>query len=614
MDARPCAIPESSWACAAAPGGHNRRCGIPALPGGDGALARMQGNTALELLSDRLLRRKYQRVLLVIGLLLLCSRVTYVADIILLILQSEMVFSHLFYLPVAVAGFWWGIRGIWIAVLLGGAWVVSYFLARPDIPLQEYLPQPVIFIIIGATIGLLREQTLRSERNLLNRVKELDCLFAISTLREQTDLTIPTLLQQTLELIPPAWQYPAITGACITIDQQVYQTANFAATPWQQVSPIIVHGKPAGQLTVCYLAEQPAADEGPFLREERHLLNAIAERLGKFIERERALAALRRSEATNRALVSAIPDIIWRIRADGTLLDLRGARDFDPQLISDTFIGKHVREVFPDDVARHALDRIARTMQTGDTQVYEYQLLVDGTVHSHEARFVISGENEVLAIIRDITERKTREALLEEERLRIARDLHDGLAQSLYFLGLKLDYLRKQVTRDPEGVSKELLTLKGITQASIQEVRRTIFALRPINLERLGFETAIRQYAREFGEHMGLCIDLNIEGDPHHLSHAVELVFFRLIQEGLNNVGKHAHAHHVWIDLYIMAGRTGQLLIRDDGVGFDPHTLMPTGGKIGLNQMQERVTALGGLFTVESTSTTGTVLRAEIPL
>lgn len=584
------------------------------MPIGADPLALMQGNTALELLRDRLFVRNYQRVVLVLGLLLLCSSATYFADIILLILQSEMVFSHLFYLPVAVAGFWWGIRGIWIAFLLGLAWVVSYFLARPDIPLQEYLPQPVIFMIIGATIGLLREQTLRSERNLRNRVKELDCLFAISTLREQTDLTVPTLLQQTLERIPSAWQYPAITGARITIDQQVYQTANFADTPWQQDSPIIVHGQPVGQLSVCYLEAQPAADEGPFLREERHLLNAIAERLGKFIERERALAALRRSEATNRALVSAIPDMIWRIRADGTLLDLHGARDFDPQLISDTFIGKHVREVFPDDVARHALDCIAQTMHTGDTQMYEYQLLVEGTLHTHEARFAISGEDEVLAIIRDITERKTREALLEEERLRIARDLHDGLAQSLYFLGLKLDYLRKQVTRDPEGVSKELLTLKGITQASIQEVRRTIFALRPINLEHLGFETAIRQYAREFGEHMGLIINLNIEGDLGHLSNAVELVFFRLIQEGLNNVGKHAHARHVWIDLHVIAGRTGQLLIRDDGVGFDPYTLTATSGKIGLKQMQERVTALGGRFAVESTSTAGTVLRAAIPL
>lgn len=574
----------------------------------------MQGDLALELLRDWLFARKYWRVWLVVGLLLLCSSATYFADIILLILQSEMVFSHLFYLPVAVAGFWWGIRGIWIAVLLGVAWVVSYVLARPDIPLQEYLPQPLIFIIIGATIGLLREQTLRSERNLLNRVKELDCLFAISTLREQTDLTVPTLLQQTLELIPSAWQYPAITGACITIDQHVYQTANFTPSPWQQVSPIIVHGQAIGQLAVCYLEEQPAADEGPFLHEERHLLNAIAERLGKFIERERALAALRRSEATNRALVSAIPDIIWRIRADGTLLDLRGARDFDPQLLSDTFMGKHVCEVFPDDVARHALDCIAETMRTGDTQVYEYQLLVEGTLHTHEARFVISGENEVLAIIRDITERKTHEALLEEERLRIARDLHDGLAQSLYFLGLKLDYLRKQVTRDPDGVSNELLTLKGITQASIQEVRRTIFALRPVNLERLGFEAAIRQYTREFGEHMGLNITLHIEGDLCHLSNVVELVLFRLIQEGLNNVGKHAHAHHVWIDLHIVAGGTGQLVIRDDGVGFDPYTLTATGGKIGLNQMQERVTALGGLFEIESTVTAGTVLRAEIPL
>lgn len=218
-------------------------------------------------------------------------------------------------------------------------------------------------------------------------------------------------------------------------------------------------------------------------------------------------------------------------------------------------------------------------------------------------------------IMRDITQRKAHEAVVEEERARIARDLHDGLAQSLYFLGLKLDFIRKQIPRDPQAAVDELSALKETVQANIRDVRRTIFALRPVDLDGLGFGPALRQYVREFGEQAGLDVQLNIHGHEEALPAALEPIFFRLVQESLNNTAKHAQARHAWIDLQLQPSQLARLVVRDDGAGFDP-SQVPTNasGKMGLSQMRERVMLARGRFGLESAPGKGMTLRAEIPL
>ncbi len=217
-------------------------------------------------------------------------------------------------------------------------------------------------------------------------------------------------------------------------------------------------------------------------------------------------------------------------------------------------------------------------------------------------------------ILRDIREQKAREAILAEERARIARDLHDGVAQGLYFLGLKLDFLRRQLRRDPAGVAQELKALKQTVQAQIQEVRRTIFALRPVDLEGLGFRQAVEKYVAEFGEQMGLEICLRVDGDLGVLSPLVEPQLFRVLQEALNNVAKHARARHVEVCFRMEPGGWLELTVADDGIGF-PAPADPTpNGKIGLRQMRERVQALQGQMTLESRPGAGTTLQVRIPV
>jgi PAS domain S-box-containing protein len=124
------------------------------------------------------------------------------------------------------------------------------------------------------------------------RVKELDCLYGISHLVEKPGISLHEILEETLRLIPPSLQHPEITCARIDLEGRVFETGNWRETPWKQACDIFVHGEPAGSLEVGYLEEKPDSDEGPFLREERNLINAIAKRLGEITEHKRMEAAL----------------------------------------------------------------------------------------------------------------------------------------------------------------------------------------------------------------------------------------------------------------------------------------------------------------------------------
>jgi PAS domain S-box-containing protein len=149
--------------------------------------------------------------------------------------------------------------------------------------------------IIG-TILVFRDVTEKRqlERDLTERVKELTCLYGIADLVGKRGITMDEICQETINLVPQSWQYPEVACAQITIGGKEYETANYRETEWTQSADIKVDGIKAGTLEVCYLEEKPAGDEGPFLHEERMLIDAVAERLGRIIERIRSEEQLKR--------------------------------------------------------------------------------------------------------------------------------------------------------------------------------------------------------------------------------------------------------------------------------------------------------------------------------
>ncbi|MCK8519764.1 PAS domain S-box protein [Methanoculleus sp. 7T] len=155
------------------------------------------------------------------------------------------------------------------------------------------------------------EEALRKRTYDLNqRMNELRCLYTIAHLVEVPGITLDRLLQAVADTLPSGWQYPDDTAARITVEGREYRRGDPGETPWKQKSPIVVRGACVGEVEVRYLRERPEADEGPFLREERMLLDAVAERLGRVIERMRAEAALLNSEEKFRGIAQRSFDLI----------------------------------------------------------------------------------------------------------------------------------------------------------------------------------------------------------------------------------------------------------------------------------------------------------------
>ncbi len=151
------------------------------------------------------------------------------------------------------------------------------------------------------------EDELRVKMHELNeRIKELNCLYAIANLREQKDASIETVLRGVVDLIPPSYQYPEITCARIVIEGKPFQTSNFRETKWKQSAEIFATGQPIGLVDVCYLKEKLDIAEGPFLHEERRLLDAIAERVGRIVEHKRADDKVHEYQSKLRSLASEL--------------------------------------------------------------------------------------------------------------------------------------------------------------------------------------------------------------------------------------------------------------------------------------------------------------------
>lgn len=252
------------------------------------------------------------------------------------------------------------------------------------------------------------------------RVKELNCLYGIADLIEKPGISLEEILQRTVDLIPPAWRYPEITCARVVLEEKAFSTPNFRETVWKQSSDIRVHGKLAGVLQVYYLEERPQGDEGPFLREERNLMDAIAERLGKVIERRKTEKALEQSERKYREFIDSLPQIVFEIDAKGKLrfVNQRALENYGYTQEDFQRGLKIFQLVIPED--REKLKTAIRMGLSGKSSArYEYT-----AVRKNGSRFPVAAhaapivhENQITGlrgIVIDITERKEAERALEE--------------------------------------------------------------------------------------------------------------------------------------------------------------------------------------------------------
>lgn len=204
----------------------------------------------------------------------------------------------------------------------------------------------------------------------------------------------------------------------------------------------------------------------------------------------------------------------------------------------------------------------------------------------------------------------------EEERKRVAREIHDGPAQSMANLVLRVEICEKLLGRDPKAVKAELADLKAMVKDSLNDVRKIIFDLRPMVLDDLGIVPALKRYISEFQKRCDLVIDLQVLGGVQkRLGSTLEIAIFRIIQEALNNVFKHAQTDRATV--FIEQSRDFiNLRIQDDGRGFDQEKVLGNvdSDSYGLIGIRERVELLEGKFKLNTAPRRGTNLRIQIPI
>jgi two-component system sensor histidine kinase DegS len=206
--------------------------------------------------------------------------------------------------------------------------------------------------------------------------------------------------------------------------------------------------------------------------------------------------------------------------------------------------------------------------------------------------------------------------IIEEERMRIARDMHDGPAQSMANLVLQAEILERLIARDPQLVVSELADFKNGVRSVLDDTRRLIFDLRPMTLDDLGLVPTLRKFVKEFGERAGVHADLRVVGEEARLSGSLEPTLFRIIQEALNNARKHAQASVVEVIINFQPMQVSAV-VRDNGVGMDVAAIeaqLDSTRHLGLISMRERAELEKGRLEIRSQAGKGTEVRVAFDL
>ena len=304
------------------------------------------------------------------------------------------------------------------------------YIARP-ISNRELLARVQAMLRLKRAEDELRERT----HQLGERVKELNCLYGIRQLVERPGISLEEILQGIVDLIPVSWQYPEVTCARIILEDQEFRTDRFQDTPWRQAGDISVGGIPAGRVEVYYLEQRPIIDEGPFLKEERDLIDAIALQLGRIVERVRAEEALR----YQAHLLENVSDAVISSDVNFTIQSWNQAAEKIYGWRADEVIGKAtgdvVRPEWPQDQREKAIEQL---FSDGYWDSYVIHRHRDGTPIHILALVTLIKDDEgnpigVVSANRDITDRRRAEEALWEHEKRY-RQLLDALQEGIWVI------------------------------------------------------------------------------------------------------------------------------------------------------------------------------------
>lgn len=402
------------------------------------------------------------------------------------------------------------------------------------------------------------------------------------------------------------------------------------------------------------LAISVAADEDEALAPWHHVANVIVASvlliiifvlattflMVRNLLRKGALeAVLKESDEQLRHLVQSVRDAIVTVNSARRIVLFNSAAEKMFGVRAEETIGSEIREVLSRCLKQTQLMNLLRYLEEGWRSPAGLAQLGIIELQRDDGSFPVElslsttpfhGEILLTAVFRDLTERQRAERELlesnrqlqelsaslqnvrEQERARIARELHDELGQYLTGIRMEVSWLGSRLLPEQRLLTDKIRSIKGQIDQTIASVRRISSELRPLVLDDLGFAAAAGWYVNQFSARTRLPVNLVLPGDADpEQGGAVATALFRVLQESLTNIARHAGASKVEVRLNLQSD-TWILSIRDDGVGFIQDSIPHCG--IGLVGMRERVQILGGCFSLTTGLGEGTLTEVIIPL
>lgn len=357
------------------------------------------------------------------------------------------------------------------------------------------------------------------------------------------------------------------------------------------------------------------------------------------VNRQGELArALRDANDRYHQTIDSVMDAIIAVDAEHNILLFNPAAERMFGIPKGEMLGQPLSRLLPERVREgHSLlmDRFMASRGQSRAMASNMEITgvrADGTefpIESTISQTMVDGKPQLTAVLRDITQRRRAEEELremnrqlrslsaslqdvrEQERSRIAMELHDDLGQQLTGLKLELSWLGGRLKEGRQATAEEVGAMRQLLDTAIASVRRIATDLRPPILDDLGFGEAVRWQTAEFAKRSGLDIALDLQAQALVDDDLVATALFRIVQESLTNVARHAGATKVKVSL--TADETNLLLtVSDNGTGID--AVASKGNGIGLVSMRERATALGGKFNIAGVPGDGTTIEVTLPL
>jgi signal transduction histidine kinase len=307
-----------------------------------------------------------------------------------------------------------------------------------------------------------------------------------------------------------------------------------------------------------------------------------------------------------RALVAVLPDLLFRIRKDGMILEFHAGHGNKFLIPEANLVGKNVKHLISTQLAAESMRHVSAALKTREPQTFTCQYLLPDELRDFEARGVACADDEVLVIIRDVTDRKRLEREILEtasrEQQRIGQDLHDGLGQHLTGITFMTKVLERKLTSKAPEEAKDAAEIGKLVIQALAQTRNLARGLFPAELERNGLVAALKELVTNVQDTCSVRCSLKADEKISVQDNVLATHVFRIAQEAINNSVKHGKAKIVDVTLSSNGDRI-ELVVSDDGTGISPEAKMDG---LGLRIMHYRARRIGGALEVATTEKGGT--------